>query len=159
MPWRTALQNVELGLEITSKNQQARSDIASSWLARVKLASAHWHKLPRELSGGMRQRVSLARALAVNPELILLDESFSQLDHATSRQLRADFMSLAREHRKTSILITHRIEDALDMADRLIVLGAPAVILLEQTIDDDHRHDAAWRRQTTQIISDLLEHN
>jgi NitT/TauT family transport system ATP-binding protein len=159
LPWRTALENVELGLEITSKDHRGRSEISSSWLARVKLASEHWHKLPRELSGGMRQRVSLARALAVNPELILLDESFSQLDHATSRQLRHDFMSLAKEHSKTSILITHRIEDALDMADRLIVLGAPAVILLDQIIGDEQRKDPAWRSHRTQAISDLLEHN
>jgi NitT/TauT family transport system ATP-binding protein len=159
LPWRTALQNVELGLEITSENKRARLAVASSWLDRVKLAPEHWHKVPRELSGGMRQRVSLARALAINPELILLDESFSQLDHATSRQLRRDFTLLAKEHRKTSILITHRIEDALDMADRLIVLGAPAVIRLEQKIDDALRNDSAWRAQTTEAISHLLEHN
>ena len=159
LPWRTALQNVELGLEITGKEKLARHAVASSWLDRVKLAPEHWHKVPRELSGGMRQRVSLARALAVNPELILLDESFSQLDHATSRQLRSDFTALAKEHRKTSILITHRIEDALDMADRLIVLGAPAVIRLEQNIDDARRNDSAWRVQTTEAISALLEHN
>jgi NitT/TauT family transport system ATP-binding protein len=159
LPWRTALQNVELGLEITAKDKLTRHAISSSWLDRVKLAPEHWHKFPRELSGGMRQRVSLARALAVNPELILLDESFSQLDHATSRQLRNDFTSLAREHRKTSILITHRIEDALDMADRLIVLGAPAIIKLEQKVDDALRNEPAWRIQTTEAISKLLEDN
>jgi NitT/TauT family transport system ATP-binding protein len=159
LPWRTALQNVELGLEITAANKRARHAIGSSWLDRVKLAPEHWHKYPRELSGGMRQRVSLARALAINPELILLDESFSQLDHATSRQLRSDFTSLAKEHRKTSLLITHRIEDALDMADRLIVLGAPAVIKLEQKVDDALRNDSAWRAKTTEAISELLEHN
>ena len=159
LPWRTALQNVELGLEITAENKRARHAVASNWLDRVKLAPEHWHKFPQELSGGMRQRVSLARALAVNPELILLDESFSQLDHATSRQLRRDFTSLAKEHRKTSILITHRIEDALDMADRLIVLGAPAVIRLEQRIDDVFRNDSSWRAQTTEAISKLLEQN
>jgi NitT/TauT family transport system ATP-binding protein len=159
LPWRTAVQNVELGLEITAKDKHSRRVTASSWLDRVKLAPEHWHKYPRELSGGMRQRVSLARALAINPELILLDESFSQLDHATSRQLRNDFVSLAREHRKTSILVTHRIEDALDMADCLIVLGAPAVIRLEQRIDDTQRNDPAWRARITQTISEILETN
>jgi NitT/TauT family transport system ATP-binding protein len=159
LPWRTALDNVELGLEITAKDKRARRSIASSWLGRVKLDPEHWHKFPRELSGGMRQRVSLARALAVNPELILLDESFSQLDHSTSRQLRSDFMLLARKHRKTSILVTHRIEDALDMADRLVVLGAPAVIRLEQYIDDASRKDTAWRSRMTQSISEILEGN
>lgn len=159
LPWRTALANVEFGLEILGKDKESRDQIASNWLDRVKLASEHWHKFPRELSGGMRQRVSLARALAVNPELILLDESFSQLDHATSRQLRSDFTSLAKQHRKTSILVTHRIEDALDMADRLIVLGAPARIKMEFTIDEARRRDSAWRTQTTQNISEILEGN
>jgi len=68
-------------------------------------------------------------ASPIDPELILLDESFSQLDHATSRQLRSDFtLTCESSNRKTSILVTHRIEDALDMADRIIVLGVPAVI-------------------------------
>jgi NitT/TauT family transport system ATP-binding protein len=159
LPWRTALQNVELGLEIIAKDKHARRATASSWLDRVKLAPEHWQKYPRELSGGMRQRVSLARALAINPELVLLDESFSQLDHATSRQLRSDFVLLAREHGKTSILVTHRIEDALDMADCLIVLGAPAVIRLEQQIDDAQRNDPSWRARITQTISEILETN
>jgi NitT/TauT family transport system ATP-binding protein len=159
LPWRTALDNVELGLEITHHEGNARRSIASTWLGRVKLAPEHWHKFPRELSGGMRQRVSLARALAIDPELVLLDESFSQLDHSTSRQLRSDFTSLAREHCKTSILVTHRIEDALDMADRVIVLGAPAVIKLEQTIDDALRKNAQWRAGITQSITEVLEGN
>lgn len=158
LPWRTALENVELGLEIAVRGErEARRDVASGWLARVKLAPEHWNKFPRELSGGMRQRVSLARALAINPELILLDESFSQLDHATSRQLRADFILLAKQHRKTSILVTHRIEDALDMADYLIVLGAPAVIKLEMKIDSMYRSDPVWRTRTTHAISEILE--
>jgi NitT/TauT family transport system ATP-binding protein len=157
LPWRTAVENVELGLEITGKDRAGRYDIASKWLDRVKLSSEHWHKFPRELSGGMRQRVSLARALAVDPELILLDESFSQLDHATSRQLRSDFTALAKQHHKTSILVTHRIEDALDMADRIIVLGAPAVIKLELAVDDASRKDPAWRARSTQEISEILE--
>ena len=158
LPWRTALENVELGLEIAVPGEgDARRAVASGWLTRVKLAPEHWNKFPRELSGGMRQRVSLARALAINPELILLDESFSQLDHATSRQLRADFTALAKQHRKTAILVTHRIEDALDMADHLIVLGAPAVIKLDLQLDASFRNDPAWRVRTTQAISEILE--
>lgn len=160
LPWRTAVENVELGLEIAAADKRgARRAIASDWLNRVKLAPEHWEKFPRELSGGMRQRVSLARALAIDPELILLDESFSQLDHATSLQLRADFMTLARQNHKTSILVTHRIEDALDMADCIIVLGAPATIKLELHLDSACRNDQAWRARTTQSISEALEGN
>jgi NitT/TauT family transport system ATP-binding protein len=93
------------------------------------------------LSGGMRQRVSLARALAIDPQLIFLDESFSQLDHVTSRVLRSDFLQIAREFNKTCLLITHRIDDALEMADRALVLSPPAKIALELKISEEARAD------------------
>jgi NitT/TauT family transport system ATP-binding protein len=94
----------------------------------------------------MRQRVSLARALAVDPELVLLDESFSQLDHVTSAELRKDFAELARRLNKTCVLITHRIDDALDMADRILVLAAPARLVLEVAVTGELRQDPAWRQ-------------
>ena len=87
----------------------------------------------------MRQRVSLARALAIDPEIVFLDESFSQLDHVTSRALRRDFLQIAREFQKTCLLITHRIDDALEMADRALVLSAPAKVALEVRISDEAR--------------------
>ena len=87
-----------------------------------------------ELSGGMRQRVSLARALAIDPEIVFLDEFFSQLDHVTSERLRSDFLQIAREFNKTCLLITHRIDDALEMADRALGFEAPAKVALEVRI-------------------------
>jgi NitT/TauT family transport system ATP-binding protein len=93
----------------------------------------------------MRQRVSLVRALALDPEIIFLDESFSQLDHVTSQALRRDFYRIAREFNKTCLLITHRIDDALDMADRALVLSAPARVALEVRIDDAARGDERRR--------------
>ena len=87
LPWRTAQQNVQLGLQILKMDPKASKEQATDWLRRVKLEDAA-ERFPHELSGGMRQRVSLARALAVNPEILLLDESFSQLDHVTSQTLR-----------------------------------------------------------------------
>jgi NitT/TauT family transport system ATP-binding protein len=130
LPWRTAVENAELGLLILGKRKSEAREIAMSWLARVSLEGAE-NKYVHQLSGGMRQRVALARALALDPELVLLDESFSQLDHVTSQSLRRDFCEVARTYRKTCLMVTHRIEDAVEMADRVIVLGAQARINLE----------------------------
>ena len=133
LPWRTAVENAELGLLILGEDHATAREKASQWLARVNLGGAE-NKYPHELSGGMRQRVSLARALAVDPKLVLLDESFSQLDHMTSQELRKDFCSVARDFGKTCLMVTHRIEDAIEMADRVIVLGQGAQIILEMSL-------------------------
>jgi NitT/TauT family transport system ATP-binding protein len=138
LPWRTAVENAELGLLILGVGKKDARRRAKEWLARVRLDGAD-DKYVHELSGGMRQRVSLARALAIDPEIVFLDESFSQLDHVTSGALRRDFYQIARDLQKTCVLITHRIDDALEMADRAIVLSQPAKIALEVTIDDAAR--------------------
>ena len=140
LPWRTAVENVELGLLILGKSKAQARAHAKEWLARVRLVGVD-DKYVHELSGGMRQRVSLARALAIDPQLIFLDESFSQLDHVTSRVLRSDFLQIAREFNKTCLLITHRIDDALEMADRALVLSPPAKIALELKISEEARAD------------------
>lgn len=140
LPWRTAVENVELGLLILGRSRAEARAHAREWLARVRLVGAD-DKYVHELSGGMRQRVSLARALAIDPQLIFLDESFSQLDHVTSRVLRSDFLQIAREFNKTCLLITHRIDDALEMADRALVLSPPAKIALELKISEQARAD------------------
>jgi NitT/TauT family transport system ATP-binding protein len=140
LPWRTAVENVELGLLILGKSKAQARAHAKEWLARVRLVGVD-DKYVHELSGGMRQRVSLARALAIDPQLIFLDESFSQLDHVTSRVLRSDFLQIAREFNKTCLLVTHRIDDALEMADRALVLSPPARIALELKISEEARAD------------------
>ncbi len=140
LPWRTAVENVELGLLINGTAKAEARRRATEWLARVRLDGAD-DKFVHELSGGMRQRVSLARALAIDPEIVFLDESFSQLDHVTSKTLRGDFLRIARELQKTCLLITHRIDDALEMADRALVLSAPAKVALEVAISDAARAD------------------
>lgn len=157
LPWRTARENVELGLEILGRpEKRARSSLAAEWLNRLKLSAAHHDKYPQQLSGGMRQRVSLARALVIDPDLILLDESFSQLDHVTSKALRADFLSLVKGLRKTCVLVTHRIDDALEMADRIIVLAVPGEIKLELALSDATRNDTAWLSSATKQIAAVM---
>jgi NitT/TauT family transport system ATP-binding protein len=145
IPWRTAMENVELGLEILHRSKAERRRLASTWLNRVKLAPAHHEKYPHQLSGGMRQRVSLARALVIDPDIVLLDESFSQLDQITSKALRADVLTVVRQLHKTCVLITHRIEDALDMCDRVIVLAPPGEITAEVMLSEAQRADLAAR--------------
>ncbi|MGE0153890.1 MAG: ABC transporter ATP-binding protein [Reyranellaceae bacterium] len=154
LPWRNAVENVELGLQIAGMGAEERRQRALQWLENVKIfGPENAAKYPHQLSGGMRQRVSLARALAVDPALVLLDESFSQLDHVTSAALRADFAALVRRLGKTCVLITHRIDDALEMADRILVLAAPARLMLEVAVTPALRAEKAWREKQHRDIA------
>ncbi len=128
---------------------------AAEWLDRVKMSGAG-SKHPHELSGGMRQRVSLARALAVDPQILLLDESFSQLDHVTSKSLREDVSELVRRLGKTCLLITHRIDDAIEMADRILVLAVPARVVCEVRPTAADRADPARTRELHQEIAGAM---
>ena len=138
MPWRTALENVELGIELLGKNEQERREIALGWLERLGL-KGHEHDYPHALSGGMRQRVSIARAFAVSPEILLCDEPFSALDELTGQRLREEYTQLVRENGKTSIFITHSINEALQLGERILVFHRPAQIALEARVADSER--------------------
>jgi len=150
LPWRRALDNAALGLQILGQSRDQARTTAASWLARLKLIGCD-SKYPHELSGGMRQRVSLARALAVDPPILLLDETFSQLDAVTSRALRQDIGALIRDLGKTCLFITHRIEDAVEMADRVVVLAPGARIVMELS-PTEMDHSAAHNQ-----IADAME--
>ncbi len=157
LPWRTTLENVALGLQILGIGAVERRRRAEEWLANVKITGAeNLAKYPHELSGGMRQRASLARALAVDPNLLLLDESFSQLDHVTSHALRTDVAELVRRLSKTCVLITHRIDDALEMADRVLVLTAPAKVAYDLEVPPGLRHDKAWLTEQERLIAGAM---
>jgi NitT/TauT family transport system ATP-binding protein len=130
MPWRTALDNVLLGLEILDAEPERAQEIARGWLARLGLAG-HENDYPHALSGGMRQRVSIARAFAVEPEILLCDEPFSALDEMTARDLRGEFVRLVQQNRKTAVFVTHHIDEALEIGDRILVFHRPARIALE----------------------------
>ncbi len=127
MPWRTALDNVLLGLQILHTDPHKAEAIARGWLNRLGLAG-HENDYPHALSGGMRQRVSIARAFAVDPEILLCDEPFSALDEMTARDLRAEFVRLVRQNNKTAIFITHQIGEAMEIGDRVLLFQRPARI-------------------------------
>jgi len=130
MPWRSALDNVRLGLQILNSDPAQAEATARGWLERLGL-SGHENDYPHALSGGMRQRVSIARAFAVDPEILLCDEPFSALDEMTARDLRAEFVRLVRQSNKTAVFITHQINEAMEIGDRVMVLHRPARIAYE----------------------------
>jgi len=134
MPWRSAIDNVAFGLEINKVAPAERRAVAESWLKRMGLAS-HAGDYPHALSGGMRQRVSIARAFAVKPDILLADEPFSALDEVTGNALRAEFLELARDTGATGIFITHSIDEALHLGRRILVFHRPARIAYTAAIE------------------------
>ncbi len=122
MPWATVLRNVAFGLELRSVAKSERDDVARRYIADVGL-SGFETKYPHELSGGMRQRVGLARALAVNAEVLLLDEPFSAVDEQNRRKFQEDLIALRANQKKTFIFVTHSIEEAVYISDRIVLLS------------------------------------
>ncbi|HEV7880408.1 ABC transporter ATP-binding protein [Bradyrhizobium sp.] len=134
LPWRSAIQNVELGLEMLDLPAAERRETAQLWLTKLGLGG-HEHDFPHALSGGMRQRVSIARAFATNAKLLLCDEPFSALDESTAGRLRAEFVRLVKENGKTAVFITHSISEALEIGDRIVVMKRPAMIAYDVSFD------------------------
>lgn len=133
LPWRTALQNVMLPLELVSNGDTNPEAHAQDLLEQVGLADAI-HKLPRELSGGMQQRVGLARALSTRPNFLFLDEPFGALDGITRERLNIQLHALCRRYGLTTMIVTHSIEEAVFLADTIVVLS-PAPTRVTETID------------------------
>lgn len=126
--WRTIYKNVCLGLEINHALTKENTDYVLALLKKYGLYEFKDNK-PSQLSGGMRQRAALIRTLALNPELLLLDEPFSALDYQTRLQVSGDIGNIIRENKKTAILVTHNLSEAISLADKIIVLTKrPATI-------------------------------
>jgi NitT/TauT family transport system ATP-binding protein len=135
MPWATVLRNVAFGLELRGAPKGEREAVARRYIGQVGLAGFE-EKYPHELSGGMRQRVGLARALAVNADVLLMDEPFSAVDEQTRRKFQEDLLQLVEQERKTFIFVTHSIEEAVYVSDRIVLLS-PRPGRISQIIEPD----------------------
>ncbi|HEY8647257.1 MAG TPA: ABC transporter ATP-binding protein [Gaiellaceae bacterium] len=122
-PWRTLVDNVRFGLEVQHMKKHASIHRAMEMLELVGLVDFAQH-YPHELSGGMRQRANLARALAIGPDVLLMDEPFSALDAQTREFMQEELLQIWRREKRTVLFITHQIDEAVYLSDRVIVMGA-----------------------------------
>src|SRR5262250_3520262 len=146
LPWRSALDNARLPLELIGLPDEEQRERALTWLTRLGLGN-FTNAYPHELSGGMRQRVAIARAFAVEPDILLADEAFGHLDEVTAAELRETFLTLARECGSTAILITHQLEEAIAVGDRIVVLGKSAKLLADIQVDQWTKSDHGVLRE------------
>jgi NitT/TauT family transport system ATP-binding protein len=135
LPWRTVIRNVEFGLEVKGISKKQRLDICKKFIDLVGL-NGFENRYPNELSGGMRQRVSIARSLAYDPKVLLMDEPFAAVDAQTRETLQDELMRIWEKTRKTIIFITHSIEEAVLLADRVVVM-TPRPGRIKKIVDID----------------------
>jgi NitT/TauT family transport system ATP-binding protein len=121
LPWATVLRNVAFGLELRGVPRKEREEVARRHIAEVGLAGAE-EKYPHELSGGMRQRAGLARALTVDADILLMDEPFASVDEQNRRKFQEDLLKLLAHEKKTVIFVTHSIEEAVYISDQVVIL-------------------------------------
>jgi nitrate/nitrite transport system ATP-binding protein len=167
LPWLTVLENVQLGVDqvFTKLSANERRDRSMKFVEMVNLGAAA-AKRPKELSGGMRQRVSVARALAMDPEVLLLDEPFGALDALTRGVLQGELQRISQESGKTMLLITNDVDEGILLSDRIIPLGAgPRASLGPATTVDIERprdrkelnHDPRFREIRRGVLEYLLD--
>jgi NitT/TauT family transport system ATP-binding protein len=151
MPWRSVERNVELPLEIRGIGRAKRESIASELIGKVGLGG--YEKLyPRQLSGGMLRRASLARMLSTDPETLLMDEPFGALDAQLRLELQGELLHLWETSGKTVLFVTHDIEEAIVLGDRVLVLGSAGSIILDHTIELPRPRDAGRIRFDQQFV-------
>jgi NitT/TauT family transport system ATP-binding protein len=145
LPWRTALGNAAYGLELQGVKKKARLDVARQYLKLVGLEDRLNH-YPFQLSGGQRQRVGLARALAIEPKLLLMDEPFGSLDALTRESLQIFLQQICADKKLTTLFVTHSIDEAIFLSDRIIVMGVPGRVIGEFKVELPRpRHEIDWR--------------
>jgi len=157
-PWLTVLQNVEFGLKMRRIPRRERRAMAEDMLRTMRLERFHSHRI-HQLSGGMRQRVAIARALVLRPRLLLMDEPFAALDAQTRNVLHAELQELCSLHRTTVLFITHNVEEAAKLGDRVVVFSyRPGRILLDLPIVCPHPrlpHDPRLQQPIHRILGIL----
>ncbi|RVX39725.1 NitT/TauT family transport system ATP-binding protein [Nonomuraea polychroma] len=158
LPWRNVRRNIELALRIRKVGRRERAAAAQEWIERVGLAGAE-DKLPRELSGGMRQRVQLARALVAAPRAVLMDEPFGALDAQTRAQMQRVLLDVQRvlldvlgDTQATVVFVTHDVDEALLLADRIAVIGGHG---LRAVLDARGTDEDARTRLRDRIVKEL----
>jgi NitT/TauT family transport system ATP-binding protein len=147
LPWATVLRNVAFGLELRGIARDERFEAARGYIAKVGLKEFE-SSYPHQLSGGMRQRVGLARALAVDADIILMDEPFSSVDEQTRRKFQEDLLDLLKIERKTVIFVTHSIEEAAYLSDQIVLLSQrPGTVLriIQPNVERDKSPDEIRR--------------
>jgi NitT/TauT family transport system ATP-binding protein len=160
LPWRSIRENVEFGLEIQGRGAQERRQITLDLLRKCRLPDFADH-YPHQLSGGMRQRAALARTLAVDPAVLLMDEPFSALDAQTKMVLQSDLSRTLAETGKTTLFVTHDLVEAITLSDRVLVMSQrPGKIIEEIRIDIPDRDNSMERRKSPKIgpfVARLME--
>lgn len=153
MPWRTAIQNVMAGLEFRGVAKDAALAQAADWLRRVGLGN-FGDRYPHQLSGGMRKRASLAQTLVLDPDIILMDEPFSALDIQTRQLMENEVLALWAARRKAVLFITHDLDEAIAMSDRVVVMsaGPGSRPIGDFRIDLDRPRDVAEVRTTPRFV-------
>ncbi|HEV7822534.1 MAG TPA: ABC transporter ATP-binding protein [Burkholderiales bacterium] len=153
LPWLSAFDNVALGLRYRGVSESMVREQVEAWLARVGL-SAHAQRFPHQLSGGMKKRVSLAQMLILDPKILLMDEPFSALDVQTRQLMENELLELWSADRKSVVFITHDLEEAIALSDRVVVLSAgPATRPIgEFVIDLPRPRDVAEIRMTPRFV-------
>ncbi len=151
MPWRSILQNIQFGLEVRGVAKAERESAAHKLLAQCRLDGFGNH-YPHQLSGGMRQRAALARTLAVDPDVLLMDEPFSALDAQTKMILQQDLARMIAATGKTALFITHDLVEAVALSDRILVMSErPGTIIDEIIVDIPSRDKPMQRRQHNDV--------
>jgi NitT/TauT family transport system ATP-binding protein len=148
LPWANVLRNVAFGLELRGLSKEERQQVARRHIAEVGL-NAFESSYPHQLSGGMRQRVGLARALAVDADIILMDEPFSSVDEQTRRKFQEELLDLLRHKKKTVIFVTHSIEEAAYLSDQIVLLSTrPGTVskIIQPNINREGRNPDEIRR-------------
>ena len=161
LPWRTVYENIRLPLELSEGRRAAQRAGIVEKIKLVGLDEQDMHKFPRMLSGGMKMRVSLARALIMNPALLLLDEPFAALDEILRQQLNEDLLRIWTTSRMTTVMVTHNVAEAVFLAERILVMGDRGQLLADVAVPFHYPRQRGLRTtlefaEVNQQISEIL---